>query len=422
MFSLLLTPCFYSLFIQEFVIFFSFFLIPFFWESSEVCKFYSIMFMTDKLSISLIMLSSWLILLIIYSSTMIMNKSLMNLILLIMHVLLILFFFSSNLINFYIFFELSIIPTMMIIMGWGYQPERLEASFLFFFYTVLASFPLLVSVVWINSFFFFINFSNLNSFFGWMMILAFLVKIPIFFLHSWLPKAHVEAPLVGSMLLAGILLKMGGYGIMRLESIFKNELVIMLYSISILGMMYSSLMSLMQIDMKSLIAYSSVSHMNFLILGLISMKSLSFSGSSMLMISHGLVSSLLFYLSNEMFYLSNSRLIMVNKFNSFFPSHFMMMLFLALLLNLALPPSLGMVSELLISMTMISMWFFSAFFLGIYFFMSAFYSIFFYLSLTHGYLENHPSILCSINLKTLLIFFGHFFPLIMMIFKLEITG
>lgn len=231
-------------------------------------------------------------------------------------------FSTNNYFMFYIIFECSIIPITFIILGWGYQPERLTAGLYLIFYTIFASLPLLVIILLALtdvSLFMGLNIltgSFFNSLVGLIIIFAFLVKFPIYFVHLWLPKAHVEAPVSGSIILAGVLLKLGGYGLIRfiplinvLDLFIKSFFII----ISVWGGLLISFICLSQLDMKSLIACSSVVHMSTCIGALLTINDLGKQGAIIIMLAHGLCSSGLFFMAGFMFNRSNSRSILLNK-------------------------------------------------------------------------------------------------------------
>nr|WEL32831.1 NADH dehydrogenase subunit 4 [Ptygomastax nihilsulcus] len=362
----------------------------------------------DLFSYMLIMLSFWICSLMITSSSNIYFSFYYNnfFLFLIMFLLLMLYlsFSSMNLFYFYLFFESSLIPTLFLILGWGYQPERLQAGIYLIFYTLFASLPLLLvlfSVYYlINtlSFPLLIFSENVYFFFYLFSILAFLVKMPMFMIHLWLPKAHVEAPISGSMILAGVLLKLGGYGLIRMMKFIMSSVYVYNYfviSLSLMGGMIVSIICLRQVDLKSLIAYSSVVHMSMVISGLLIMNWWGVLGSLILMLGHGLCSSGLFCLANIIYERSGSRLLLLNKGMMNFMPMMCLWWFLLSSSNMAAPPSMNLMGEIMLLNSIMS-WSFSMIVILMFLsFFSAMYTLYMYSYSQHG---NYYSGLYSFSL------------------------
>ena len=271
-------------------------------------------------------------------------------------------FCALDLFVFYLFFEAGLIPMFLIIGIWG-GPRRVYSAFKFFLYTLLGSVLLLVAIIsiyWITGttdvvqlyeLGIDVKFQNLL----WLAFFSsFAVKTPMWPFHTWLPDAHVEAPTAGSVLLAAILLKMAGYGFIRfslglfpLASEFFTPLI---YTLSVIAIIFTSLIALMQEDMKKLIAYSSVAHMGFVTLGVFTIKQQGIEGSIIQMISHGLVSAALFLCVGVVYDRMHSTLI--NTYGgivSIIPKYSVLFM-LFTLAALGLPGTSGFIGEFLILM------------------------------------------------------------------------
>nr|ASY98296.1 NADH dehydrogenase subunit 4 [Decimiana sp. JZ-2017] len=357
----------------------------------------SYIFGYDYLSYGLVMLSFWVCILMILASYNVIRYNMYHnyflLVVLLLLLMLYCTFCSMNMMSFYFFFEGSLLPTLFLIFGWGYQPERLQAGIYLLFYTLFASLPLLMGLMYLYNkvntldFFLMYNSNYTNVYLYISMILAFLVKMPMFLVHLWLPKAHVEAPVSGSMILAGVLLKLGGYGLLRVY-MFLKEIGMMMnlfwLSISLIGGFLISLMCLRQVDMKSLIAYSSVVHMGLVIGGLMTMNIWGFYMTFVLMIAHGLCSSGLFCLANMSYERLGSRNLMINSGLLNLMPGLTLWWFLLSSCNMAAPPSLNLLGEIGLFNSMMGwMWMIMLMLMLISFF-SAVYTLYLYSYSQHG--------------------------------------
>jgi proton-translocating NADH-quinone oxidoreductase chain M len=301
-------------------------------------------------------------------------------------------FCSLDLIIFYIFFEAILVPFFAYIGISGYRKRRIHASFLLFFYTLVGSLFMLVSIfslylhcgttdleiVWLT------EYNLFNKYLIWLaFFFSFAIKVPMFPFHIWLPEAHVEAPTEGSVFLAAILLKLGTYGFLRFlfpifpdVTIYFSPLVLLLASLSVF---YTSLTTLRQVDVKKIIAYSSVAHMNVCMIGLFSFHITSLNGSVFLMLGHGVVSSGLFFVIG---FLYNRYYTKIIKYYSGIVQTMPLLsivFFFFTLGNISMPLTSNFVGELLILIgTYNVLNFFPLFLVGFSIFICSIYSLWLY--------------------------------------------
>lgn len=349
-------------------------------------------FYFDLMRFRLINLTIWITFLIIIARRFnnIFYNKIFNFYILTIINLLFLCFSLNNLLIFYLFFEAVLFPIVLIITGWGSQPERIQAGFYILIYTVFGSLPLLVLIL-IEKISLIIIFNE--WLFGqigvvfFLIILGFLVKIPIFLLHLWLPKAHVEAPIAGSIILARILLKLGFYGLYRFKRFFFIDLITYSYIliiISIWGAVIIRIYCLFQVDIKSLIAYSSISHIGIALRGCLTFYLHRSYGILIIIIGHGLCSSGLFCLRNMLYERFYTRNIFIIKGMILIFPNLSLWWFLFRIVNISAPITINLFGELFLRLSLVKFRILMIIPMIILIFLSACYSIYIYRYINHG--------------------------------------
>lgn len=392
------------------------------------------LFAIDSLSFILILLTIWLLTLSIFARKIPLSNKFkiifLNILILLINILIITFR-SINLIIFYIFFERRLIPIILIIIGWGFQIDKIQARIYIIFYTLFGSLPLLIILIYIYyrinrliwNFIILKNLFNNNFFIYLILNRAFLIKLPIYFTHLWLPKAHVEAPIRGSIILAGIILKLGTYGIYRNILSFpkiSNNFNLYFIIILIIGRILSRITNLNHTDLKIIVAYSSIVHINMIIARIISIIFLRLKGRIIIIIGHGLCSSGIFFLVNLNYEKLHSRNIFFNKgFLIIFPS-LTLWWFLIFTSNFAAPPSLNLFGEILLINSLLNWNFLIILPIFLISFFRTCYSIFVYSFTQYGKINLLNISFKIIEIRELLINIFHWLPLNILFLNLNL--
>lgn len=347
---------------------------------------------------------------------------------LILFFLILLNFITIDLLIFYFMYESRLLLIFYIVMEWGYREDRILAAFYLIFYTLVFSLPILYLIFKIlesrgRIIFFFLEIKKFKfDYFNFVyLLISFLIKIPIYIFHGWLIKAHVEASFFRSIILASVILKLGRYGMLRLILIFNNKFINLSYYliiINLFGILILRIICLFQFDIKLIIALSSVIHIGIISIGILSGLKVGLLGGLLIIISHGLVSSGLFYLVNEIYKQTNRRIIFVNKgLINLIPS-ISIIWFIICVYNSGAPISLNIVSEIFLLIRLIMWYKYLFIFLFFYCLFRFIYSIYLYRFIQFGKIYSFNINLINRSLLNFLTLILHLLPLNLFIFNL----
>lgn len=390
----------------------------------------SFIFSCNYYSIWLIILSLWILRLIIMCLDKLRILKILMFLLLLFS--LVIFFISIDLILFYLIFEIRLLPTFFLIIYWGANLERLNASYYLLLYILLISFPLLLYIFKIYIYGLTLKFRLILlvieayefNFWGYIIIyMAFFIKMPIYIVHIWLPKAHVEAPVYGSIILAGVLLKIGRYGLIRMLEIFVKSRVkynYLIFRVRIIGRVLVGIVCLVQVDIKSLVAYSSVVHINLILCRIMTLFNLGFLSRYIIILSHGLCSSGLFYIVNIYYRRRISRLLILNKGLIRKLSILIIWWFLLCSANFSFPFSINFIREILILIVIVNWDNFVIIYLILICFFRRAYSLYLFSYVQHGNFRYEEGVYNVRIIKEFMVLIIHFFPLIIFLLNLVI--
>nr|YP_010254922.1 NADH dehydrogenase subunit 4 [Pealius machili]QUA05861.1 NADH dehydrogenase subunit 4 [Pealius machili] len=383
------------------------------WSNSKM----SYVFMGDLLSFWNTNLAIWMTLILMFVNTK--EHELYKMVTILGLALFLMIFHSWSLLMFYMLFEMSMIMMLIIMMTWSYQPERVEAIMFLVVMALMFSLPFMAMMMKnIKT----LNFWTMNlslTLWEYLSILGiFMMKMPFYFMHFWLPKVHVEAPVQGSMILAAIMLKLGCYGMLRFSAVLSKFKTtnLMILAMSMWSMVILSMSCFIQSDIKTLIAYSSVVHMGIVLITILINKKKSITASMTIMLSHGMCASALFFLSNIFYTISKSRSITMNKGSAQTLPMITIFWFAACMSNTPMPPAISMVGEIMSFKLILN-------FTNLYsiiFIMSltsSLYSIFMFYIMIQGKSSKLTKKMFMMKIKTFVILNLHMIPLLFLSLK-----